>query len=109
MYVFDYEKEKTPVVAAKLQELQQDVEIGVAQAAAAPANLRYLGVIDYGCVVALAVFIDDDGAVNPHRKFVEKIPLRPLQILVAVGVEHIFGTVFAKHKFLAANVFRNKT
>ncbi len=102
--VLQDEEEEILVVTVELEQLQQDVKIGVAQASAALAHLGNLGVIDNGAVVVAVILIDRDCTVNPHSELIEEVLLGGIHVLVFGRFNDILGRVLAESKFLAVHV-----
>ena len=97
--VLQDEEEVILVVTVELEQLQQDVKIGIAQASAALAHLGDLGVIDNGAVVVAVILIDRDCTVDPHSELIEEVLLGGIHGLILGRFNNVFGRVLAEGQF----------
>ena len=104
MQVLQDKEEEILVVAVELEQLQQDVKIGVAQAATAFTHLGNFGVIDNGAVVVAVVLIDRDGTVNPHGELIEEVLLGGVHVFVLGRFNDVLGRVLAEGQFPSVHV-----
>ena len=99
MQVLQNEEEEILVVAVELQQLQQDIQVGVAQASTALAHLGDLCVIDDGRIIVAVVLIDRNGTINPHRELIEKVLIPAIHVLVLGRINDVLGQVLAEDPF----------
>lgn len=104
MQVFEDKEEEILVVPVELQELQQDIQVSVAQAASSLAYLGDFGVINDGRIIVAVVFIDRDGTIDPHSKLIEEILILAVHAFILGWVNDILGRVLAEDPFSLCRV-----
>ena len=105
VHILHDEEEKTLIILIKLQQLQQDVQIGIAQSAATLAYLCNLRMINNIRIVPLVILINHNGPINPYGKLIDKVALCLSQGIVLIKLSNVLGPILAKSQFQSVHIF----